>query len=192
MNLRPLGLLGLIATCASASASTPVEVERVDSVVRVSATIEARASPELCFAVLTDFDHMADFLPGLKSSRLVSLPGEPLRLRQVGRSVLGLSSLAIDVTLAVTLDPPHEFTFTEVVGNLRQMRGRWHVAGDPTHCTIDYRAEIEPNFWVPPLIGPLLIKRQVREQVDALVAEIHRRAQAAPTYSPSAKAISLS
>jgi ribosome-associated toxin RatA of RatAB toxin-antitoxin module len=187
MNLRPLGLLGLIATCASASASSPVEVERVDSVVRVSATIEARASPELCFAVLTDFDHMADFLPGLKSSRLVSLPGEPLRLRQVGRSVLGLSSLAVDVTLAVTLDPPHEFTFTEVVGNLRQMRGRWHVAGDATHCTIDYRAEIEPTFWVPPLIGPLLIKRQVREQVDALVAEIQRREQAAPTYSPSRK-----
>ncbi len=180
MNLRPLCLLGMIATCASASASTPVEVERVDSVVRVSVTIEARASPRLCFSVLTDFDHLADFLPGLQSTRLVSLPGEPLRLREVGRPVLGLSSLAVDVTLAVTLDPPHEFTFARVAGNLRQMRGRWHVAGDTTHCTIDYRAEIEPGFWVPPLIGPMLIKQQVREQVDALVAEIHRRAQAAP------------
>jgi hypothetical protein len=132
MNLRALCLLGLIATSASASASTPVEVERVDSVVRVSATIEARASPGLCFSVLTDFD------------------------------------------------PPHEFKFTKVAGNLRQMRGRWHVAGDTTHCTIDYRAEIEPDFWIPPLIGPLLIKQQVREQVDALVVEIHRRAQVAP------------
>jgi hypothetical protein len=180
MNLRPLCLLGLIATCASANASTPVEVERVDSVVRASATMEARAPPGLCYSVLTDFDHQAAFLPGLQSSRLVSLPGEPLRLRQVGRPVLGLSSLAVDVTLAVTLDPPHGFTFTEVAGNLRQMRGAWHVTGDTSHCTIDYRAEIEPDFWVPPLIGPLLIKQQVREQVDALVAEIHRRAQAAP------------
>jgi hypothetical protein len=180
MNLRPLGLLGLIATCATASSSTPVEVERVDAVVRVSATIEARASPGLCFSVLTDFDHMADFLPGLQSTRLVNLPGEPLRLREVGRPVLGLSRLAVDVTLAVTLDPPHEFTFTRVAGNLRQMHGTWRVAGDATHCTIDYRAEIEPDFWVPPLIGPLLIERQVREQVDALVVEIHRRAQAAP------------
>lgn len=180
MNLRPFCLLGLIAACATASASTPVEVERVDALVRVSATMEARASPGLCFSVLTDFDHMAEFLPSLKSSRLVSLPGEPLRLRQVGRSVLGFSSLAVDVTLAVTLDPPHEFTFTKLAGNLRQMHGAWHVAGDTTHCTIDYRAEIEPDFWVPPLIGPLLIKRQVREQVDALVAEIHGRAHAAP------------
>ncbi len=180
MNFRPLCLLGLIATCASASASTLVEVERVDAVVRVSATIEARASPGLCFSVLTDFDHMADFLPGLQSTGLVSLPGEPLLLREVGRPVLGFSSLAADVTLAVTLDPPHEFTFTRVAGNLRQMSGTWHVAGDATHCTIDYRAEIEPGFWVPPLIGALLIKQQVREQVDALVAEIHRRAKAAP------------
>ncbi len=180
MNLRPLFLIGLIARCATASASTPVEVERVDSVVRVNATIEARASAELCYSVLTDFDHLAEFLPGLKSSRIESPPGEPLRLRQVGRPVLGLSSLAVDVTHAVTLDPPHEFTFTKVEGNLRQMRGAWHVAGDTTHCTIDYRAEIEPSFWIPPLVGPLLIKQQVRHQVDALVAEIHRRAQAAP------------
>ncbi len=181
MNLRLLCLLGLIATCASANASTPVEVERVEALVRVSAAIEARAPPGLCFSVLTDFDHMAEFLPGLKSSQLVSPPGEPLRLRQVGRSVLGFPSLAVDVTLAVTLDPPHEFTFTKLTGNLRQMHGVWHVAGDTTHCTIDYRAVIEPDFWVPPLIGPLLIKRQVREQVDALVAEIHRRAQVAHT-----------
>ena len=180
MNPRPFCLLGLIATCASASASTSVEVERVDSLVRVSATIEALASADLCYSVLTDFDHMAEFLPGLKSSSIVSLPGEPLRLRQVGRPVLGLSSLGVDVTHAVTLDPPHEYKFTKVAGNLRQMRGTWHVVGDTTHCTIDYRAEIEPDFWIPPLVGPLLIKQQVRKQVEALLAEIYRRAQAAP------------
>lgn len=180
MNPRPLLLLTLIATGASASPPSRVEVERVESVIRITAAIEAGAPPELCYSVLTDFDHLADFLPGLRSSRIVVRSGEPPRLRQVGRPVLGLSSLAVDVTLAFTLDPPREFTFTQVAGNLRQMRGAWHVAGDAIHCVINYRAEIEPNVWVPPLIGPLLIKQQVHRQIDALVAEIHRRAQAAP------------
>jgi ribosome-associated toxin RatA of RatAB toxin-antitoxin module len=180
MNFQRLFLLALITTWASASASNRVDVERVDSVVRIDATIHARASAELCYSVMTDFDHLADFLPGLQSSRIVSLPGEPLRLRQVGRSVLGFPILAVDVTLAVILDPPREFTFMKITGNLRQMRGTWRFTGGTTECAIDYHAEIEPDFWVPPLIGPLLIKQQVRAQAKALVAEIHRRAQATP------------
>lgn len=163
---------------AGTAAGTDTAVVRQGSTFQVRATIEAGASIELCYAVLTDFDRLAEFIPGMQSSRIISPPGEPLRLRQVGRTELPLSERSFDVTLAVELDPPREITFHRVAGNLQRMQGRWRVTGDDTRCTIDYQADIEPGIWVPPLIGPLLIRSQVARQIEGLESEIERRAHA--------------
>lgn len=151
-------------------------MDRKASILQVRATVAAEAPAGLCYAVIADFDRLAEFIPGLRSSRVVSEPGQPLRLRQVGETTLGFSSYAIDVTLAIETDPPREIRFTRVAGNLAVMDGRWQVAGDAARCTVDYRADLEPEFWVPPLLGPLLVRRQVQMQLEGLKAEIDRRA----------------
>jgi ribosome-associated toxin RatA of RatAB toxin-antitoxin module len=166
-----------LAFGAATAAGADTDVGRRDSIFEVRATIEASASIDLCYAVLTDFDRLADFVPGMVSSRVVSPPGEPLRLRQVGRTQLAFSEYTFDVTLAVELDAPREITFRSVAGNLKKMQGRWLVVGDAAHCTIDYQADIEPGFWVPPLIGPLLMRSQVARQIEGLESEIARRAK---------------
>lgn len=169
-------VLALVAGPAHAGELTRTDVARDGSAVQVRSTIEAPAAAELCYAVLVDFDRLAEFIPGMQSSRVVSAPGEPLLLRQVGSTTAGLSSFTFDVTLAVTLEPPHRITFRRVAGNLEQMAGSWQVSGDAAHCVIDYEAVLEPSFWVPPLVGPLLVRHKVEQQVDGLAAEIVRRA----------------
>jgi len=172
-----LVLLSLVFGAGTA-AGADTAVVRQGSTFQVRATIEVGVSIDLCYAVLTDFDRLADFIPGMQSSRIVSPPGEPLRLRQVGRTELPFSERSFDVTLAVELDPLREITFRRVAGNLQRMQGRWLVSGDDTRCRIDYQADIEPGIWVPPLLGPLLMRGQVARQIEGLEAEIERRAQA--------------
>lgn len=164
---------------AGVATAADTDVGRTGSSVQVRATVDADASVELCYAVLTDFDRLADFIPGMQSSRIVSPPGEPLLLRQVGRTKVAFSEYTFDVTLAVTVDPPREITFRRVAGNLERMDGGWRIAGDTARCRIDYRADIEPGFWVPPLVGPLIMRSQVARQLEGLEAEIARRAQQA-------------
>ena len=177
--LLPAALSALaIAPCALADEGTRTEVSRSGSVVQVRSTIEAAAPGELCYAVLADFDRLAEFIPGMQSSTVVSPPGEPLLLRQVGQATVGFIEYAFDVTLAVTQDPPKRISFSSVAGNLKQMQGSWLVGGDTFRCHIEYRADIEPAFWVPPVVGPLLMRRQVEQQIEGLVAEIERRARA--------------
>lgn len=162
---------------AGTAAGADTDVVRRGATVQVHATIEADASIDLCYAVLADFDRLAEFVPGMLSSRIVSPPGEPLRLRQTGRTRLAFSDYTFDVTLAVELDAPREITFRRVAGSLQRMQGRWLVAGDSARCTIDYQADIEPGLWVPPLIGPMLMRSQVARQVEGLESEIERRAR---------------
>jgi len=178
--LLALGALQSRADVPNPGAVTRTDVTRDGSVVQVRSSIKAPAAVELCYAVLADFDRLAEFIPGMESSRIVSAPGEPLLLRQVGSTTAGLSSFTFDVTLAVTLEPPHRITFRRVAGNLEQMAGSWQVSGDAGHCVVHYEAVLEPSFWVPPLIGPLLVRNKVGQQIDGLAAEIVYRA-AQPT-----------
>ena len=178
--LLALGAVQCLADAPNPGAVTHTDVARQGAVVHVRSSIEAPAAVELCYAVLVDFDRLAEFIPGMASSRIVSAPGEPLLLRQVGSTTAGLSNFTFDVTLAVTLEPPHRITFRRVAGNLEQMAGSWQVSGDAAHCVVHYEAVIEPSFWVPPLIGPLLVRHRVEQQIDGLAAEIvHRAAQPA-------------
>lgn len=172
-----LGVACLAAPLPAAADTTAVQVDRTRTHLAVRATIEADASQALCYAVIADFDRLAEFIPGLRESRIVSAPGEPLRLRQVGATKLGFRQYRLDVTLALEADPPRQIRFTRVAGNLEVMDGRWQVGGDARRCTVDYEAALRPEFWVPPLVGPLLVRRQVQQQIDGLAAEIGRRAR---------------
>ena len=175
-------LVALLATVAAAPAAAgglvEVTVTREARVLHVRATLRAEAPSTLCYAVLADFDRLEDFVPGLVSSDVVSPLGQPVLLRQVGEASAGPFHYTLDVTLAVHETPPQRIEFERTDGNLRQMKGSWTVTGDAYHCDIAYRADLEPAFWVPPLIGPKLMRNRVQGQLEGVLAEIHRRAAA--------------
>jgi ribosome-associated toxin RatA of RatAB toxin-antitoxin module len=163
----------LPATVVAGGVTT--QVEREDSVLHVRSTLTAEASPANCYATIADLDHLADFVPGLRSSTIVSPPGMPIELRQVGEARAGPFGVTLDVTLAVRLEAPRQIEFRRIAGNLLQMEGSWTVTGSGQGCMVEYRAMMEPDFWVPPLIGPLLMRNKVDEQMAAVLAEIERR-----------------
>ena len=174
-------LVVVAAPPVAAVASDPIgtTVQKEGRLLEVRSTFGTDAPAATCYEVLADFEHLAEFVPGLRTSRIVSPTGAPLRLHQVGVARAGFFSVTLDVTLDVRVEPPQRVLFDRVAGNLRQMRGSWTVAGDTRHCVVQYEAEIEPAFWVPPFVGPLLMRNQVEEQMTALVAEMGRRSHGA-------------
>lgn len=164
---------------ARAEDAIETTVERSGRLLVVRSTFDTAAPATTCYEVLADFDRLAEFVPGLRASRIVSPPGAPLVLHQVGVASAGFVKVTLDLTLDVSADPPRQLQFARRAGNLKQMRGRWTVGGDAGHCTVDYQADIEPAFWVPPLVGPLLMRNQVEKQMEGLVAEMTRRAAGA-------------
>jgi ribosome-associated toxin RatA of RatAB toxin-antitoxin module len=173
-------LLALVAPAAGVAGPVATQVEHEGDGLRVTSTLEAGAPAATCFATIADLDHLAEFVPGLKTSRIVSPPGAPIELHQVGEARAGPFGVTLDVTLAVHLDPPRLIEFRRVAGNLARMQGTWTVSGSDHDCRIEYRAALEPAFWGPPLIGPLLMRRQVDEQMAGILAEIARRAARTP------------
>lgn len=165
---------------ADARAQAEASVDHVSGVLYVTASVLAGAPPAACYAVLTDFERLPEFVPGMRSSRVISRPGEMLRVEQVGVAGPALFGITVRTTLGVTLTPPSpgidgRIDFGAFGGNLRQMYGAWQIRDDRSGCRIDYQATIEPDFPVPPLVGTLMMRTQVESQLDAIAREIARR-----------------
>lgn len=196
MRARRLCLAGVAAVGSALfwglAFAADVVVERTQGMLHVDASVLAEAPPAACYEVLTDFERLPEFVPGMRSSRVVSQPGEMLRVEQVGVTGPALFGITVRTTLGLSLLPPGpgregRIDFSSQGGNLRQMYGAWLVREDKAGCRIAYRATIEPDFPVPPLVGTWLMRSQINGQLEAIAREAKRRAELAdpaPTERP--------
>jgi hypothetical protein len=172
----------LFAVCfaaGSALAETLISVEREGEAIKVTATTSVAVGRHLAWNVLTDYDHLADFVPDMRSSRVVSGPCGPLEVEQKGETGFLVWKFPVEVVLALEEEPEHLITFRSVSGNIKNMHGSWRVTRETDGVTLEYSARMETDFWLPPLIGPVLIEYDIRRKVDAVAAEMVRRSRAA-------------
>ncbi|MBI2312380.1 MAG: SRPBCC family protein [Betaproteobacteria bacterium] len=137
--------------------------------------------PRLAWDVLTDYNRLAEFVPGLSASRIASAPGEPLLLEQKGEAGFLVFRFPVEVVLRVEERPHDRLRFILVRGNMKAMRGEWRVEKAGAGTRVSYDAELTPGFWVPPLIGPHIIRRNVKNQLEGVAREMLKRAAARKT-----------
>lgn len=155
-----------------------VKATREDEQVTLTAIIHAPVSPRVAWAVLTDFDRMAGWVPNLQESRIVSGPDErPLRLAQKGMKRVGLLTFSFESVREIELMPIRTIKAKVVSGNMRKLESTMRVSPEGEGTRLEYHLELIPNYWVPPLIGPALIRRESRLQFEAIIDEMVRRQQ---------------
>lgn len=59
-------------------------------------------------------------------------------------------------------------------GDFRNGRAHWMFRGSGTRTILEMTAEFEPAFRVPPLIGPWLVKRWLRREIERTAANLGR------------------
>jgi len=178
-RLAALALFALTSTALAAEQGPKitVEVERDQGAVEVDTRVLMPVSVRVVWEVLTDYDHIAAFVPGLTVSRLINEAGEPLLLEQQGELRFPMFSVRIDVVARVEEHPYHTIRFHAIRGNMKEMRGEWTVEplGADEGSRLRYRLRVVPDFWVPPVLGPALMRRNFNEQFEALTQEMMRR-----------------
>lgn len=175
----PLALALLLASIHfAATAEGTVRVARQDNAFQVEAMLLVAVEQRLAWQVLTDYDNLAGFVPGMRSSRIVSRAGEPLLLEQKGESGLLLFKVPIEVVSRIDEAPFDTIGFQSVGGTLKNQTGQWALDRHDHGTRVSYRANITPGFPLPPFIGPAIVGRDVRVMVDSVGREMLRRAVA--------------
>ncbi|QBQ56265.1 SRPBCC family protein [Nitrosococcus wardiae] len=151
-----------------------LEVLRHHSGYVVSGQVRLQAPLETVRARLLDFNHMDRLHRSIQVSELqCSFPDGRHRVRvQVQFGILWfwftLQSIQ-DFTWnertiqAVMLPEKSDFTHGEI---------HWDLTPDKGDTQLQFRAELIPTFWVPPVIGPYLLKRILPEKAREIVQNL--------------------
>lgn len=153
-----------------------IETSGQGDLVTVTASAEMQVDPRTVWSVISDYDHLAEFIPDLRSSRVVQRDGDRLIVEQTGKFAFLFFQQPVEVKLAVVESPPRRIVARAVGGNLREMEGRYELENLPTGAVrLSYSGRLVPEFPVPPIIGRMVVRRVLAKQFSAMVKEILRR-----------------
>lgn len=153
-------------------AAISVEVARHGDSFDVAASADIECDQAHAWQVLTDYERLAQFIPGMSSSRVVSRFGNSLVMEQNGEASLLFFSIPVKVRLAVEEYPPDRIESRAIEGNFKEMLGTYLLQSSGPRVRLRYNGRLTPDFNVPPLIGTWLMRKTVREQFGAMVEEI--------------------
>jgi carbon monoxide dehydrogenase subunit G len=168
-------LLSLPAENARAVDGISVEATRRDDALEVVCRAVLDAPLELIWQTLTDYGRLADFIPGMRKSRVVEQRGGAFIVEQSGVATFLFVSTPIEVTLAATERPPYAIDVTMVKGNLKRLDGAYRIEPQGGgRMLLSWDGVVEAQS-MPPLLGELVMRSNIEEQFRGMVREIERR-----------------
>ena len=137
-------------------------------------TIDGRV--DVVYAIVTDYDRLKEISDIFVETDLIDSPDtKNKRRRLVSRGCILFFCYdatmvedvqEIDNTIILTTVLPEQSDF-------KYGKSRWEVtAVDEDHSRIQFSYEIQPDFWVPPVIGPFIIKRKLLAEAIETIARI--------------------
>ncbi len=157
-----------------------VRSEIRDGSVYVETEATIAATFETIWEALTDYDRLSNFIPGMKSSRLLRYEGSTAFVEQKGSAKFLFFELPIEVVVRSIEDRPHSIRIELEEGTLERLSGGYQLrnAGRENLWKLSWSGYIEPSIPIPNFLIERLIRNDLRAQFEGMVIEIQRRTEA--------------
>jgi carbon monoxide dehydrogenase subunit G len=152
-----------------------VQVQKDHSAYDIEFEFTVPATIEQTWNVLSDFDHMAQILSNMDSSRIVSRDGNRITVAQTSHGKIGLIHVSVDGLREIVLTPPTEMRSHLIKGDLKasDFTTELHGEGAITRVTGHGRIVVVP--WVSFALGADTVAAQTRQHYQELREEVLRR-----------------
>jgi ribosome-associated toxin RatA of RatAB toxin-antitoxin module len=151
--------------------------------IEISLDTQAPVTPAQAWAVLTDYEHMSQFLPGLELSEVSSRQGNVLRVRQRGSTRAGILHFDYENVRDVNLTPQRLITTHGVSGDVKRLDSSTELRPREGGVQLHYHVAFEPARPLPSFLGNSALKRQTADNFNAFIREMIRRQENAPRRS---------
>jgi hypothetical protein len=188
MNVRII-LVAVLAGACCVSPVLPATLDRVDvSRDRDRYTVVAEthldAPPIAIYNVLVDFDHdrYAQISEIYKESGYLAPDGDgtPLVYTRVeGCLLLFCRSMRRVERLEVVAPRSIRATVVPERSDFKYALAEWTLEPEAGGTRLVYRMVMEPDFWLPPFVGPWFLKRTLLQGAPAAIGRIEELARAA-------------
>lgn len=177
----------LAAACALGAAAGAAEVERADlhfanGAYRYLFSATLAAEEKAVRAVVADFDRLGRLNDDIITSRVIARYSDTQLKRQLLlKHCLLVFCFNLDFVELVEILPNGDIETRIVPEESSFHRGTsvWRIAAvDSTHTRVTLEADQAPRFFIPPIIGPLVIKGSFLREVNETLQKLEAAARA--------------
>jgi Polyketide cyclase / dehydrase and lipid transport len=162
-----------------------VHVKKNGAIIIVDVEMPVRASPLAAWDVLTDYDHMAQFVANVQASKITERNGNMLVVAQTSGTAFGVLKFSFDNVREVELVPHREIRSKLISGDMKASAFTTRIVSDGIGTRVFNHGEFVPTMWVPPVIGTAFLEAETRRQFHELRNEIMRRTMAPKAAMPA-------
>lgn len=175
--LTTVAALAATAVFASTAEAPRIEVAERDGVYRVAASFAVAQSASEVLRVLTDYERIPEFMPGVTSSQIVSRTDAGLVVEQEATAKFMMFSRRVHLLLEVS-ERGNIIRFRDRCGtSFKTYEGAWILTTTTGGATaVAYQLSANPSFEVPGFVLKRLLKRDAAAMIDRLKVEIVARA----------------
>lgn len=137
----------------------------------VSATLTLPVRPCEVYAMLTDYDHLPSFIPGLLQSSYERISANRVKVRQLGEVQVLFFHVQMNSLLEMEETPNQRIVFRQIEGDLASYGGQWDFAATEGGSRISYDSTMSFKGFVPLFIARSALRNEVEEQFAAIAKE---------------------
>jgi carbon monoxide dehydrogenase subunit G len=176
--LTMVAALAATIVFASPAGEPQISVVETAGVYRVTASFTVAAPTATVATVLTDYERIPQFMPGVKTSQVRSRTDAGLVVEQEAIAKFMMFSKRVHLVLDVSADGG-TIRFRDRCGKSFEIyEGAWRLSGARGRTTVIYELSAKPTFEVPGFALKRLLKRDAAVMIERLTAEIVSRAEA--------------
>ncbi len=170
--------LAFSAIAAGASAQSPVrniDVTYDGETYVVKADMFAPVVSTIAWDVLTDFPHMAGWVPNLRESNVLKQDGQQVTIEQRGNAKFGALSIPYTSVREIVMNPQTTIRSTQVKGSMRRQQSLMTLSADGDGTRLLYQLELVPSFLASGVLSKDFLRHEIEEQFTAIVGEMIKR-----------------
>jgi hypothetical protein len=167
--------LGLGTPAAAAATIEVLETAHDEGRYTVSFEVVLTADRDKVWQIMTDYEQLPRISKTIVESRV--LKQEDSHHQRVGLTLQGCILFfckTLKRVMNIEARPPQEILMTEdpAHSDFRYAVERWGIMAEGSGTRLNYSAELEPNFFIPPLIGPVAVKYFLRREIRITAIEV--------------------
>jgi ribosome-associated toxin RatA of RatAB toxin-antitoxin module len=148
-----------------------VSIRLADSGIEVSSLIALPVKPCEAYAMLTDYDDLPKFIPGLLESHYQRIAKNRVRVMQVGEVQVFIFHVQMESLLEMEETPNQRILFRQIKGDFVSYGGEWDFSGNADGTLVSYDAALSFKPYVPVLLARSILENDVKEKFAAIAQE---------------------
>ena len=133
------------------------------------------AAPAAVWKILTNYERMPEFVPDLKTTKVLSRSGNRAVIEQYGTARFLFLRRAIQLVVQATEEPISAIDINLVSGDMKVYNCRWELVPTETGGTrILYTGKLVPKFYVPGMLGANIIRSDIERMMHAVLERLEK------------------